>query len=273
MPYGECMFAKNVKLELTQFALILAEEHSNEQLTHLDDLDRAYISIFLLPGIELNPPEEKSLVSTDEAPATEFLDLSKYENIDPRPLLQVNSVEDLLQQVNNVQIWGPHAAFVRFRISSGDVVNFISTMFHKGPGNGGGSKARLVVFLCYVPSVIRNSYQEVNFQILAPEMLLLFYNVAKQREKEQAKERADKDRARRRKRRRKRLTNGVDEVKLNEEEEEKDSEIIRQLLIDWVDKVGFSNVLFNYQVETKGNIEENYLGEEIIEMLEGDEEE
>lgn len=174
-------------------------------------------------------------ISASTAPATDFVDLAGYGF---EQISDITDVKDLLK-LDNVEIWGPDADVIHNTISENDVEHFFSTTLHAGPGNGGDSTWRLTVFVVHTKSEDRHEYQEEEYQILAPEMLELFFNVGS--------------------------------GKVEKEEREREAERALELMKDWEIEVTRDSLIFNYQVETQSRNfnTENDTGVRILEMLDG----
>ena len=237
-------------LQLSQFGFLNAAKDSNIQLLHIDDESAAaVITIFLLSDIEVDPADP-SRISASSAPATRFVDLSKYNGLDfkkvfgssgEKEVLKLDTVKVTkkdLMKLNNVNIWGTCAEIVDTTISDRDFCQFIATIIHAGPGSGKDSSIdRFIVFFVFTPRDICSTYQKVEYQILAPEMLLLYH----QKELD-------------------------DRAKLGQPQTEQPTQG-EQLLKCWVDAVGKRGVMFNYQKEVGNFTRDTALGIKIRNLI------
>jgi len=154
---------------MSQFGFLYAGPGSSPQLTHIDDIFSSFISVFVLGGIDLGHGK----VSNSVVPSTQFVDL-KFYGLNHKTIFDINSKQDLLL-LDEAEVWAPSAHFVKKKLGKHDVAQFYSTTLHRGCGNGGGPIERLVAFVCFTTRNLVLEYQKMEYQVLAPEILLLFH--------------------------------------------------------------------------------------------------
>lgn len=212
----------NYDLKLSQFGFLLADAISSEQITHLDALQTALVTIVLLSDVKLN--EDGTIVSCSTAPATQFVDLSKFEDLVYKTKLEFADVNEVMKNLDEVQIWGPNVERIKCFVSSKDLVQFLSTRMHGGPGTLKKHINRLVVFAVHVRKEHVITYQKEESPIFAMEVLLEF------------------------------VKHGSTPTKKRD---------AKQLLIDWRKEIGIEAVMFNYLEERESCNVDIPMGEEI----------